>query len=146
MRNMEIKTRLGIKIVFFFFFVIRCFCFALRTAIIIEVFETQLRNCIRPNFCQSYFQVEKNQFFCRNWFSACQYTIKNSLLRIKEPKLSQTFYLKRDVSTNYLSHCQYYSNRILIFNLIQILFKFNLDIQYSNLIQIDSIWIRLIMT
>ena len=58
---MEIKTRLGIKIVLFFF-VIRCFCFALRTAII-EVFETQLRNCIRPNFCQSYFQIKKNQFF-----------------------------------------------------------------------------------
>ena len=31
-------------------------------------------------------------------------------LRIKEPKLSQTFYLKRDISTNSLSHCQSVNN------------------------------------
>ena len=66
MRNMEIKTRIGIKIVvYLFIFFLLYAVFVLHTAIV-EVFETQLRNCIRPNFCQSFFQVEKNQLFRRN--------------------------------------------------------------------------------
>ena len=60
---MEIITRLGIKIIVCFLR-FTLFFFVLHTNI--EVFETQLQNCMKPNFCQSFFQVEKNQLFSRN--------------------------------------------------------------------------------